>query len=168
MRLVWGARLLGCFVSLPLRPPKCSKKNNPTPPTTTTHNAQNKTQTKSYKVARARQRGERVIGEPVTSGLSLDESAMWHPNFDVAASYVMSPPIRSAADRAAVRAALAGGVLSLVATDHAVFNTTQKRAGRGDFRLIPNGVNGIEERMHVVWEEMVNSGAACFFLMLFL
>ncbi len=34
----------------------------------------------------------------------------------------------------------------------------QKAAGRGDFRLIPNGVNGIEERMHVVWQAMVNSG----------
>lgn len=25
-------------------------------------------------------------------------------------------------------------------------------------RRIPNGVNGIEERLHVVWQEMVNSG----------
>jgi dihydropyrimidinase len=139
------------------------QEKQPNPPNHHYPQRPNQKQTKSSKVARARQRGERVIGEPVTSGLSLDESAMWHPDFDVAAAYVMSPPIRSAADRAAVRAALAGGVLSLVATDHAVFNTTQKRAGRRDFRLIPNGVNGIEERMHVVWEEMVNSGARAFF-----
>jgi dihydropyrimidinase len=71
----------------------------------------------------------------------------------------MSPPIRSAEDGAALRRALAGGALQVVATDHAVFNSTQKAVGRRDFRLIPNGVNGIEERMHVVWEEMVNSGA---------
>ena len=50
-------------------------------------------------------------------------------------------------------------MLQLVGTDHAVFNTTQKAAGRHDFRRIPNGVNGIEERMHVVWDEMVNSGS---------
>lgn len=56
--------------------------------------------------------------------------------------------------------ALARGVLQLVATDHAVFNSRQKEAGgaRSDFRLIPNGVNGIEERMHVVWQTMVVSG----------
>ena len=47
----------------------------------------------------------------------------------------------------------------VIATDHAVFNTTQKRRGRHDFRHIPNGVNGIEERLHIVWEELVNAGA---------
>jgi dihydroorotase-like cyclic amidohydrolase len=111
-------------------------------------------------VARARQRGQRVIGEPVASGLALNESWLWHPDFRTAAQYVMSPPIRSAEDGAALRRALAGGALQIVATDHAVFNSTQKAVGRRDFRIIPNGVNGIEERLHVVWEEMVNSGAA--------
>lgn len=57
--------------------------------------------------------------------------------------------------------ALARGVLAVVATDHAVFNSSQKAAGaaRRDFRAIPNGVNGIEERMHVTWQTMVLSGA---------
>ena len=50
-------------------------------------------------------------------------------------------------------------VRQVIATDHAVFNTTQKRRGRHDFRQIPNGVNGIEERLHVAWEELVNPGA---------
>lgn len=45
---------------------------------------------------------------------------------------------------AALKAALAGGALQLVGTDHAVFNSTQKQVGRHDFRLIPNGVNGLE------------------------
>eukprot|EP00892_Ulva_mutabilis_P012811 jgi/Ulvmu1/9902/UM057_0059.1 len=106
----------------------------------------------------AQKQGLRVIGEPVVSGLALDDSLMWHPDFKIAAQYVMSPPIRSAEHRSALKKALAGGLLHLVATDHAVFNSTQKEMGKGDFRKIPNGVNGIEERMHVVWEEMVNSG----------
>jgi dihydroorotase-like cyclic amidohydrolase len=48
-----------------------------------------------------------------------------------------------------------------VVSDHAVFNSTQKAVGKppkGDFRVLPNGVNGIEERMHMVWHTMVNSG----------
>jgi hypothetical protein len=46
----------------------------------------------------------------------------------------MSPPIRGAGTAARLRGALAGGALSIVATDHAVFNSTQKRLGRHDFR----------------------------------
>jgi dihydroorotase-like cyclic amidohydrolase len=113
----------------------------------------------SLQVAKARKQGLRVIGEPVASGLALDESMMWHSNFTVAAQYVMSPPIRSAEHAPALKRALAGGILQLVATDHAVFTSKQKEMGRGDFRKIPNGVNGIEERLHVVWEEMVRLSA---------
>ena len=109
-------------------------------------------------VVRARSRGARIIGETVASALALDESRMWDKNFTVAAQYVMSPPIRSKQHGAAVRAALAGGQLQVVGTDHAVFNSSQKSVGKHDFRIIPNGVNGIEERMHIVWDEMVNTG----------
>jgi dihydropyrimidinase len=83
---------------------------------------------------------------------------MWDANFTVAAAAVMSPPIRDASHRAALKGALAGGLLQLVATDHAVFNSSQKAVGRHDFRAIPNGVNGLEERLHVVWQEMVVPG----------
>lgn len=99
-----------------------------------------------------------MIGEPVASGLALDESCMWDANYTRAAACVMSPPIRGAAHAAALRGALATNTLQLVATDHAVFNSSQKAVGAADFRSIPNGVNGIEERLHVVWQEMVNSG----------
>ncbi|WIA28115.1 hypothetical protein OEZ86_010692 [Tetradesmus obliquus] len=109
-------------------------------------------------VARARKAGLPIVGEPVASGLALDESAMWDANFTKAAAAVMSPPIRSKQHGVALKKALAGGLLQLVATDHAVFNSSQKAVGRGDFRVIPNGVNGLEERMHVVWQEMVVSG----------
>ena len=46
----------------------------------------------------------------------------------------------------------------MVATDHAAFNTEQKRAGRDDFRIIPNGSNGLEERLAVLWTEGVETG----------
>ncbi|MCH95905.1 dihydropyrimidinase, partial [Trifolium medium] len=48
--------------------------------------------------------------------------------------------------------------LQLVGTDHCAWNSTQKARGIDDFRKIPNGVNGIEERMHLVWDIMVESG----------
>eukprot|EP00198_Chlamydomonas_reinhardtii_P010715 XP_001700052.1 predicted protein [Chlamydomonas reinhardtii] len=57
-------------------------------------------------VARARQRGQRVIGEPVASGLALDESPVWDSNFTRAAAFVMSPPLRSAEHAPALRKGL--------------------------------------------------------------
>lgn len=110
-------------------------------------------------VARARERGVRVVGEPLCTGLAKDHSELWNPDFDQAAMHVMSPPIRSLAhDGEALANALSRGVLTLVGSDHAVFNKTQKRNGKGDFRTIPNGVNGIEERMHLTWDKCVNTG----------
>ncbi|KAL5125692.1 Dihydropyrimidinase [Glycine soja] len=117
-------------------------------------------------IAKARKSGQRVIGEPIASGLALDESWLWHPDFDIAAkqvpslvsTYVMSPPIRKRGHDKALQAALSTGVLQLVGTDHCAFNSTQKARGIDDFRKMPNGVNGIEERMHLVWDIMVESG----------
>ncbi|KAL5833360.1 hypothetical protein ACOSQ3_017034 [Xanthoceras sorbifolium] len=109
-------------------------------------------------IAKARKSGHRVIGEPVVSGLILDDSGLWDPDFVTAAKYVMSPPIRASGHNKALQAAISTGVLQLVGTDHCTFTLTQKGFGIDDFRKIPNGVNGIEERMHLVWDTMVESG----------
>ncbi|KAJ7963544.1 Dihydropyrimidinase, partial [Quillaja saponaria] len=109
-------------------------------------------------IAKARKVGQKVVGEPVASGLVLDDSWLWNPDFKTAAKYVMSPPIRASGHNKALQAALSTGVLQLVGTDHCAFNSTQKALGIDDFRKIPNGVNGIEERMHLVWDTMVESG----------
>ncbi|XP_051134548.1 dihydropyrimidinase [Andrographis paniculata] len=109
-------------------------------------------------IAKARKSGQKVIGEPVVSGLLLDDSVLWNPDFQIAATFVMSPPIRAAGHGKALQAALSTGVLQLVGTDHCTFNSAQKALGIDDFRKIPNGVNGLEERMHLIWDAMVVSG----------
>lgn len=82
-------------------------------------------------MARARERGVRVVGEPLCTGLGKDQSEVWNPDFDIAAAHVMSPPIRSLAhDGEALANALSSGVLTLVGSDHAVFNKAQKAKGR--------------------------------------
>ncbi|KAL3533331.1 hypothetical protein ACH5RR_006852, partial [Cinchona calisaya] len=62
-------------------------------------------------IARARKSGQRVVGEPVVSGLVLDDSSLWDPDFNIAAKFVMSPPIRAAGHGKALQAALSMGVL---------------------------------------------------------
>jgi len=100
----------------------------------------------------------RVYGEPLIQFLTLDESEYFNKDWDHAARRVMSPPFRSKSHQNSLWAGLQSGSLQVVATDHAAFNTEQKRAGRDDFRIIPNGSNGLEERLAVLWTEGVETG----------
>jgi len=108
-------------------------------------------------LARARKRGWESYGEVCAQHLMLDDSLYDLPNFE-GGKYVMSPPLRKERDREALWAALANGIIQVVGTDHCTFDFKgQKDMGKDDFRKIPNGVNGLQERMPVVWTYGVNS-----------
>ena len=109
-------------------------------------------------IRRARQAGKRVWGEPLIQHLTLDESENFHPDWDHAARRVMSPPFRDKKHQDSLWAGLAAGSLQVVATDHCAFTTAQKRNGIGDFRLIPNGTGGLEDRMPMLWTHGVATG----------
>ena len=109
-------------------------------------------------IARARAAGKRVFGEPLIQHLVLDESEYQSKDWDHAAQRVMSPPFRAKAHQDSLWAGLASGSLQVVATDHCAFTAEQKRMGRGDFRKIPNGTGGLEDRMPVLWTAGVNTG----------
>jgi len=109
-------------------------------------------------IARARASGKRVYGEPLIQHLLLDASEYQNKSWDYAARRVMSPPFRDASHQDSLWAGLQSGSLQVVATDHCAFTTEQKRLGIGDFRKIPNGTGGLEDRMPLLWTAGVNTG----------
>ena len=109
-------------------------------------------------IARARAAGKRVYGEPLIQHLVLDDSEYQSKDWDYAARRVMSPPFRDKSHQASLWAGLQSGSLQVVATDHCAFTTEQKRYGLGDFRKIPNGTGGLEDRLPVLWAAGVNTG----------
>ena len=109
-------------------------------------------------IARARREGQRVFGEVLAGHLLVDDSVYRNPDFEFAAAHVMSPPFRPKANKEALWRGLQSGDLQTTATDHCCFCADQKAMGKDDFRLIPNGTGGIEDRMHVLWTHGVNTG----------
>jgi len=109
-------------------------------------------------VTRARLEGQRVFAEVLAQHLVIDDSVYRNPDWNKAAHYVMSPPFRAKEHQAALWKGLQSGMLQTTATDHCCFCTDQKRAGIDDFRQIPNGTGGIEDRMGVLWHHGVRTG----------
>ena len=67
----------------------------------------------------------------------------------------MNPPLRSAADRQAVHAAIADGTVDLIATDHAPHTMEEKNAG---LEAAPNGIIGLECAYSVCHKVLVDGG----------
>jgi len=109
-------------------------------------------------ITRARNEGQRVFGEVLAGHLLIDDSVYRNEDFEFAAAHVMSPPFRSKENQDALWRGLQSGNLQTTASDHCCFCADQKAAGKDDFRLIPNGTAGIENRLEVLWHHGVNTG----------
>ena len=103
-------------------------------------------------------RGARALAETCTQYLVLSiEDQMPGKSWDEA-GYVFTPPLRERRNQQPLWEALADGALSVVSTDHCPFTMEQKALGKGDFRKIPNGGPGVENRMQLLWHFGVNAG----------
>src|SRR4029079_1651299 len=69
------------------------------------------------------------------------------------AGYVCTPPLRPAHHHDHLWRGLNNYDLQVVATDHCpVCMKDQKELGKHDFSKIPNGMPGVETRLHLLWE----------------
>jgi dihydropyrimidinase len=105
--------------------------------------------------------GVRAHAETCPHYLTLTEDRYSGPDDATAARFVISPPLRSPADREALWTGLAAGDLDLVATDHVPDRLTVEKAGaaRGvAFDRISNGAPGIETLLAILYSEGVGKG----------
>src|SRR5262249_10698371 len=108
---------------------------------------------------RAKLAGQRCYGETCPQYLLLDDSVFAKPDFEGSA-YVMSPPIRPPhlGHHEALWTGLTSGMLDSIGTDHCPFTMEQKRMGKDNFTLIPNGAAGIEDRLQLLYTYGVCEG----------
>jgi len=108
-------------------------------------------------VREARDRGVPAFAEtcPQYLFLSLDDMK---GGFN-GAKFVCSPPLRPADHQAELWTGLVKDDLQLVSTDHCPFDFEgQKDLGKGDFRKVPNGLPGVEDRVDLLHDGGVVAG----------
>jgi dihydropyrimidinase len=108
---------------------------------------------------RARDEGLPIYGEtcPQYLFLSLDDLG----NGFEGSKFVCSPPLRdvTGGHQEELWKALVSDDLQLIGTDHCPFDFHgQKELGRGDFRKIPNGLPGVEDRVDLMHDGGVVAG----------
>uniref|UniRef100_A0A1Q3G4S4 dihydropyrimidinase n=1 Tax=Culex tarsalis TaxID=7177 RepID=A0A1Q3G4S4_CULTA len=109
--------------------------------------------------ARQRKNGLRIYGETLATALGTNRTNDKHQCQHHPAYHVNTPPIRHDPNTPHhMMKFLAQDDLQTTGSDNCTFNKAQKELGRADFTKIPNGVNGVEDRMSVVWEKGVQTG----------
>jgi dihydroorotase len=102
-------------------------------------------------IREAKARGVRVTAEGTPHHFTLTDAAVEAYRTDAK----MNPPLRSEADRDAVRQGVSDGTLDVIATDHAPHHYDEKEQA---FEDAPNGIVGLETALGLAYTELVATG----------
>jgi dihydroorotase len=102
-------------------------------------------------VAAAKARGVRVSAEATPHHLLLTEEALTADDAD----FKMNPPLRTAADAAALAEGVRAGVIDVIATDHAPHMAAEKSRG---LEAAPFGIVGLETAVPLLLDRLVRPG----------
>jgi len=108
-------------------------------------------------VSKRKTKGCVVAAEVTPASLACDGCCYWDRSWRHAAGFVTSPPLRKGGQDSLLDA-VAAGTVDVVSSHHAAYNSHQKALGKDDFRKIPAGVTGVEERLLVLWQKGVQAG----------
>ena len=99
------------------------------------------------------------MAEITPAAIACDGEEYWNTCWRHAAGFMCEPPLRKG-QKDELLAGLTGdsSTFDLISSDHATFNGTQKALGLRDFTKVPLGVNGVESRMSILWEQAVHPG----------
>lgn len=102
-------------------------------------------------IRRAKERGIRITAETAPHYLALTDEAL--EGYDT--RFKMNPPLRSSADREALREGVADGTIDCLATDHAPHTEVEKD---NDFDAAPFGIVGLETALGIYLATLVEPG----------
>ncbi|HHU87160.1 MAG: dihydroorotase [Pelotomaculaceae bacterium] len=102
-------------------------------------------------VREAKSRGIAVTAEVTPHHFTLTDEAVTGYN----TSTKVNPPLRTAADVAAVKEGLADGTIDVIATDHAPHTVEEKDV---EYERAPFGLVGLETAVGLVWTVLVETG----------
>lgn len=103
----------------------------------------------------AKTAGANVHAETCVHYLVLDETYLDRRD---GFRYVVSPPLRSKENQAALWAGLANGTIESIGSDDAAYFEQYKLRGKDDFRHIANGLPGVQIRVPLLFSEGVLQG----------
>ena len=102
-------------------------------------------------IREAKARGVRVTAEATPHHFTLTDAAVERYRTDAK----MNPPLRTEADRDAVRQGVVDGTLDVIATDHAPHHYDEKEQA---FEDAPFGIVGLETALGISYTELVETG----------
>ena len=100
----------------------------------------------------AQREGAQMYSETCGHYLTLNETFLDGPR---GYRYVMSPPLRSAADQESLWTGLSSGAIEAIGSDDAAYVEQYKVRGADDFRHIANGIPGAQIRLPLLFSEGV-------------